>query len=948
MTAQPVWLTPAGNLGTYPEGTFFQLPLVAEVVDDNLFYRLIAGELPAGVQLTDAGAIVGTPYVNVQGVPNLVSRDTVSKFAVRAYTKKTVNNTLVVNRLADRTFSLTVAGQNVPEFTTPAGLVATYFDGSQVTDLQIGYTDNDPEEVAIVRLIAGALPPGCTITPTGVISGFIVPEVPSGGIAGYSRDDQAFDEYDFDFPTNSLNVNYEFILEVTDGRASNIRTFNIQVYSRDSLTADTTDFTADNTFITADGTPVRPPILLTPEGSIGTVRNDNFYAFQFDAIDLDDDKIRYHIRPTPISADLPPGLTLDPFSGWLYGYIPNTGLTEKTYNFEVRVSQLYNPDVSSMYYSYSLTIIGQIDTDIVWTTPSTAVDRAKNPSPLGTINTGSISTLYVAAVNVDGIGLEYRLKSGSNSSLPQGLMLMPSGNIVGRVSFNTFALDGGTTTFDVDSVNLNVTSPTTFDLEFVFTVEAFNGGSNVSVYKTFSIVVNRAFNTPYENLYIQAMPPQNDRDLINDLLQDTTAIPIESLYRADDPNFGRATQVVYDHAYGLTAATYIDYVSSLYLNHYWKNLVLGEIATAQALDPVTGDVVYEVVYSRVIDNLVNNSGESVGKEVVIPYPINANDSTEIDVVYPNSLINMRDQVIDVVGQTSNLLPLWMLSKQSNGRVLGFTPSWVIAYVNPGQSGQVAYNIRTKLGTALNLIDFQVDRYELDRALTHNWSPEYDQWEPQPPAETTFDLPPDTWDLTSEYVTGNIVKYFHTNYTVNTLNVPVGTVLTNTEYWQVFSPAVELPWIQDPVNTTVWSSPMWPDPVWDPTVEYATGDIVVEEVVIEGVTVEDNVTIYTTYIVNKLTVPIGTLPTNIQYWQAVDATIFDGGSLRFITPVDIYLDSNTQDYDKYLVFPRRNIISPVTPIIPPTVVTWDNNSADPVEWNNDADQPVEWINDPSQL
>jgi hypothetical protein len=485
-------------------------------------------------------------------------------------------------------------------------------------------------------------------------------------------------------------------------------------------------------------------------------------------------------------------------------------------------------------------------------------------------------------------------------------------------------------------------------LEFVFTVEAFNGGSNVSVYKTFSIVVNRAFNTPYENLYIQAMPPQNDRDLINDLLQDTTAIPIESLYRADDPNFGRATQVVYDHAYGLTAATYIDYVSSLYLNHYWKNLVLGEIATAQALDPVTGDVVYEVVYSRVIDNLVNNSGESVGKEVVIPYPIDPNTPAEIDVVYPNSLINMRDQVIDVVGQTSNLLPLWMLSKQSNGRVLGFTPSWVIAYVNPGQSGQVAYNIRTKLGTALNLIDFQVDRYELDRALTHNWSPEYDQWEPQPPAETTFDLPPDTWDLTSEYVTGNIVKYFHTNYTVNTLNVPVGTVLTNTEYWQVFSPAVELPWIQDPVNTTVWSSPMWPDPVWDPTVEYATGDIVVEEVVIEGVTVEDNVTIYTTYIVNKLTVPIGTLPTNIQYWQAVDATIFDGGSLRFITPVDIYLDSNTQDYDKYLVFPRRNIISPVTPIIPPTVVTWDNNSADPVEWNNDADQPVEWINDPSQL
>jgi hypothetical protein len=356
----------------------------------------------------------------------------------------------------------------------------------------------------------------------------------------------------------------------------------------------------------------------------------------------------------------------------------------------------------------------------------------------------------------------------------------------------------------------------------VFTVEAFNGSANVSVYKTFSVVVNRAFNQPYENLYIQAMPPQNDRDLINNLLENTIAIPNELLYRADDPNFGRATRVVYNHAYGLTAATYIDYVSSLYLNHYWKNLVLGEIATAQALDPVTGAVLYEVVYSRIIDNLVNSSGESVGKQVVIPYPINANDSTEINVVYPNSLINMRDQVIDVVGQTSNLLPLWMLSKQTDGRVLGFTPAWVIAYVNPGQSGQVAYNIRTQLGTSLNLVDFQVDRYELDRALTHNWSPEYDQWEPQPPAETTFDLSPGP------------------------------------------------------------------------------------------------------------------------------QTIFDGGSLRFITPVDIYLDSNTQDYDKYLVFPRRNIISPVTPIIPSQPVGWTNNSSATVEWVNEDTDPVEWLNDPSQL
>ena len=39
------------------------------------------------------------------------------------------------------------------------------------------------------------------------------------------------------------------------------------------------------------------------------------------------------------------------------------------------------------------------------------------------------------------------------------------------------------------------------------------------------------------------------------------------LFRADDPNFGRASQVVYDHAFGLTSATFAEYVSSLNLNH---------------------------------------------------------------------------------------------------------------------------------------------------------------------------------------------------------------------------------------------------------------------------------------------------------------------------------------------------------------------------------------------
>jgi hypothetical protein len=235
------------------------------------------------------------------------------------------------------------------------------------------------------------------------------------------------------------------------------------------------------------------------------------------------------------------------------------------------------------------------------------------------------------------------------------------------------------------------------------------------------------------------MPPANDRLLINNLLSNEEIFVPDYIYRSDDPNFGKSTQVKYEHAYGLAPDTLDTYVSSLYLNHYWKNLVLGQIETAQALD-AAGNVIYEVVYSKIIDNLVNAAGESVSKIVNLPYAITdpGDGSTQLVQVYPNSLINMRDQVIDVVGQISTKLPLWMTSKQTNGRVLGFTPSWVICYTQPGRSAQIAYYISEYFTQQLNSVDFKVDRYVLDRTLSKNWDTETQQWTP-PGNLTTFDF-----------------------------------------------------------------------------------------------------------------------------------------------------------------------------------------------------------------
>jgi hypothetical protein len=125
---------------------------------------------------------------------------------------------------------------------------------------------------------------------------------------------------------------------------------------------------------------------------------------------------------------------------------------------------------------------------------------------------------------------------------------------------------------------------------------------------------------------------------------------------------------------------------------------------------------------------------------------------------------MRTQVIDTVGQVSPLLPLWMTSKQGDGRVLGFVPAWIIAYVNPGASGKIRYNIEQQMDASLNLVDFKVDRYEIDRSQTHNWNSYTESWIPTPPVATTFDhatcvfdggsvrfnAPADRWTNTDEY------------------------------------------------------------------------------------------------------------------------------------------------------------------------------------------------------
>jgi hypothetical protein len=755
--AQPVWVTPAGDLGTIAENLFFQLSVEATDPDGGTpTYSLIAGNLPEGVQILTNGTVEGVPlaYVRVQGTPTEVSENVTSTFAIRA----TSPDGLSIN---DRTFSLTVTGQDVPQFTTPAGSLGNFFDCDNV-NVTIGFTDSDPNDTVTISVDNGSLPPGLTLnSTTGLISGHIsaISNLPDSATAGY--DASAFDLYPFDFSQRSINKNYEFTLKITDGKDQNLRTFTMFVTSRDSLTADTTDFTADNDVLTADLSPNRTPYItnyppaetdpVVPAGTIGTFRHNNFFAYQILGFDCDGDAFEFEIV-TGDSADLPPGISFDRTTGWLTGYFPEQGATERTYTFDITIYKAGDNSVVSEPYTYIITVIGSIESSVIWGSgtlvPGTGTGTGKTAIySLGTIANGATSMFSIIASNPSGRVLLFKLNQGAENYnlLPQGLQLLESGNIAGRVSFNTFTIDGGTTTFDKEVTTRLITAETVFDRNFDFTVVAYSSDGLVSVNRTFRITVDRTYNSPYNGLYIKAMPDINDRSLVNNLLQDTDIFEPSRVYRADDPYFGIAKNVVYNHAFSLDTATLEEYVNALDQNHFRKKLILGEIKTAQALN-ADGTVAYEVIYSDIVDSGVNKQGKSPPQSITWPNNITTYNSENtpqtISVVNPNSLINMRDQVVDTVGQTNTILPLWMTSKQTDGRVLGFTKAWVICYTNPGESDRISYNVRTQFGEILNRIDFISDRYILDNQLTANWVPNEDStdggnWNPSPPLTTTF-------------------------------------------------------------------------------------------------------------------------------------------------------------------------------------------------------------------
>lgn len=295
-----IWTKQSGySFGTFQERLAFNQQLPIDNSITGVTFKVISGKLPPGLRI-DGTSIVGSPFE--------VPKATTFTFCIRASKN---------NQIADRTFSITVEGEDAPEFITPSGFLNIGDPGelfvldSTFIDYQIEATDTDTAAgQRLSYFIArddGQLPPGLILTQDGRIVGFVQPALsikpedgngtfdnstydavaydfaflPSNGYDSYIYDSVFFD---FALPSTKpkkLNRTYEFRVTVTDGDSYTKRPFKIFVVGDDYFRADNTTWQTGNVMFNADVTYVRAPIWLTPS-YLGLYRANNYVTLLLD------------------------------------------------------------------------------------------------------------------------------------------------------------------------------------------------------------------------------------------------------------------------------------------------------------------------------------------------------------------------------------------------------------------------------------------------------------------------------------------------------------------------------------------------------------------------------------------------------------------------------------------------------------------------------------------
>jgi len=697
--ANPIWVTGNNakliNLGTVTEGIYFQYLLDSyDPTGGPVTYKFLAGTLPSGIRVNSSGYIQGAPVLTD------VANETRSfEFSVRASDQ----NGLV----SDKSFTITIANINPPVIVPRITNLGQVFDG-QFYSLQLEATELNPYAVLTWSLSSGRLPLGLTLSSSGLISGFIMPLVTYGNSGKFGFNADPYNEYAYENAPSYQDNNYQFTISVFDGVNYDSLTYQLYVVAKENYTADTTFDLVNDTYLTIDHDNSYVPIITTPSQNLPEVRSNSKFAFKIDAVDPNDVLFSFSLVTSGAAAydeqgydvvaydqenlSVPPGLLLDSSTGWLAGTIGSQVAAVQQYNFQVYAYENSNPTRASTPIAYTMTVLGDITNNISWTTGAN----------LGIIDNGSISELSVSAVNHSGKSLVYSLVSDS-SSLPQGLEVQSSGLVVGRASFEFFSLDHGTTTVDG--------TVSGFDNTYTFTVQATTTDGTASSQQSFTVLVNNYNLTPYENIYLTALPTVDQRNTFLSIVDNNDIFPESLIYRPTDPNFGRARGIRSLFLSGLAPTAVSSYLNAISTNTYNKRIDFSNIKTAQAVD-ANFNVKYEVVYLELED-----SASYKGKSPANSY----HDSIIGKTIYPNSFDNMASVITGTTGYAKiGAMPDWMTSPQANKKVLGFTRAIVLAYTVPGASSLIAYRLQAN-GITFNNINFVADRYDLDNVLTINYN-----------------------------------------------------------------------------------------------------------------------------------------------------------------------------------------------------------------------------------
>jgi len=292
----PVWITPAGFLGTVTERRSVNVAFTASGTDTT--FAVLAGALPEGLVLREeTTSTTASTTCFIIGNPSSVPTTIASQFVIRATNSEGI---------ADRRFILDTIGNTDPTWVTPAGYLPLGTSGEyfavnrQVVDYQLtAIPDVLFENMKMRYYIAdndGQLPKGLKLTEDGRIYGAIdeltvIEDTTSSSDAAY--DNARYDLYPYDGsvlfdnqPTRPKFIKkvYQFYITATDGFNSVKKLFKIQVVDRNTLRSDTTYINADAIYFQSGVSYLFAPIWLSP-ANLGVRRAANYQIINVQTYD---------------------------------------------------------------------------------------------------------------------------------------------------------------------------------------------------------------------------------------------------------------------------------------------------------------------------------------------------------------------------------------------------------------------------------------------------------------------------------------------------------------------------------------------------------------------------------------------------------------------------------------------------------------------------------------